>query len=108
MNRLSNETLSRRRRDTQMAGLDCHRHVDRHDIDLLITDVVMPEMNGRELSERLRNLCANLKTLFMPGYTANVIARRGVLEDGVCFVSKPFIKKEMAAKVREVLDDTIG
>ena len=76
------------------------------DINLLITDVVMPEMNGRELSEQLQSLYPNLKTLFMSGYTANVIAHRGVLEDGVCFMSKPFSKKEMAVKVREVLDET--
>jgi len=73
-------------------------------INLLITDVVMPEMNGRELSERLQTLHPDLKILFMSGYTANVIAHRGVLEDGVCFISKPFSKKDMAIKVREALD----
>ena len=76
------------------------------EINLLITDVVMPEMNGRELSERLQTLYPDLKTLFMSGYTANVIAHRGVLEDGVCFISKPFSKKDMAVKVREVLDES--
>ena len=75
-------------------------------IDILITDVVMPEMNGRELSEQLQSLYPNLKILFMSGYTANVIAHRGVLEDGVCFISKPFSKRDMAVKVREVLDNT--
>ena len=74
------------------------------EINLLITDVVMPEMNGRELSELLQGLYKNLKILFMSGYTADVIAHRGVLEDGVCFMSKPFSKKDMAVKVREVLD----
>ncbi|MCF8075138.1 MAG: response regulator [Desulfotignum sp.] len=74
-------------------------------INLLITDVVMPEMNGRELSEQLRTLCPDLKTLFMSGYTANVIAHRGVLEDGVNFMSKPFSKKDMAVKIREALDE---
>jgi len=74
-------------------------------IDLLITDVVMPEMNGRELSEQLRILHPDLKVLFMSGYTSNVIAHRGVLEDGVYFIPKPFSKKDMAAKIREVLDD---
>ena len=74
------------------------------EINLLITDVVMPEMNGRELSEQLRMISPDLKTLFMSGYTANVIAHRGVLEDGVCFMSKPFSKKDMAFKVRGVLD----
>ena len=74
------------------------------EIDLLITDVVMPEMNGRELSEQLQRVYLNIKVLFMSGYTADVIAHRGVLEDGVCFISKPFSKKDMAIKVREVLE----
>jgi len=73
-------------------------------INLLITDVVMPGMNGRELSEHLQRLYPTLKTLFMSGYTANVIAHRGVLEDGVSFISKPFSKKDLATKVREVFD----
>ena len=77
------------------------------EINLLITDVVMPDMNGRELSERLKTSYPDLKVLFMSGYTANVIAHRGVLEDGVCFMSKPFSKRDMALKVREVLDKII-
>ncbi|MBT6339240.1 MAG: PAS domain S-box protein, partial [Desulfobacula sp.] len=79
-------------------------HAD--EIALLITDVIMPEMNGRELSEHLKNLYPNLKSLFMSGYTANVIAHRGVLDDGVNFISKPFSKKDMAVKIRDVLDET--
>ena len=75
------------------------------EINLLITDVVMPEMNGRELSERLERFYPKLKTLFMSGYTANVIAHRGVLEDGVCFIPKPFSKKDLALKVRAALAD---
>lgn len=78
------------------------------EINLLITDVIMPEMNGRDLSEHLESLYPNLKTLFMSGYTANVIAHRGVLDDNVFFISKPFSKKDMAVKVREVLDETKG
>ena len=74
-------------------------------IHLLITDVVMPEMNGRELSEQLQTLYPDLNTLFMSGYTANVIAHRGVLEDGVNFISKPFSKNDLAFKVRQVLDN---
>ena len=74
-------------------------------INLLITDVVMPEMNGRELSEHLQSLYPNIKTLFMSGYTANVIAHRGVLDAGVNFISKPFSKESLATKVREALDN---
>jgi len=72
-------------------------------IHLAITDVVMPEMNGRELAECLRPLCPGLKILFMSGYPADVIARRGVLEAGVNFLQKPFSVNELATKVREVL-----
>ncbi|MBI4831763.1 MAG: PAS domain S-box protein, partial [Candidatus Lindowbacteria bacterium] len=74
------------------------------DIHLLITDVVMPEMNGRELAERLSAIKPGLKCLYMSGYTANVIAHRGVLEEGVHFVQKPFSLEMLAAKVRETLD----
>lgn len=76
------------------------------EINLLITDVVMPEMNGRELSELLQKAYLNLKVLFMSGYTANIIAHRGVLDDDVCFLPKPFSKEDMAVNVREVLDGT--
>lgn len=74
------------------------------EICLVITDVVMPEMNGRELSKQLQRLYSNIKILFMSGYTADVIAHRGVLEDGICFLNKPFSKMDLAVKVREALD----
>jgi PAS domain S-box-containing protein len=73
-------------------------------IQLLITDVVMPQMNGRQLAERLSAVRPQLKCLYMSGYTADVIAHRGVLEEGVSFISKPFSLTTLAAKVREVLD----
>jgi len=72
------------------------------EIHLLITDVIMPEMNGRELAEQLHTLNPELKTLFMSGYTADVIAHHGVLAEGVHFIQKPFSKQDLAAKVREV------
>ena len=71
------------------------------DIDLLLTDVIMPDMNGRELSARISGIKPGIKTLFMSGYTANVIAHHGVLEDGVMFLPKPFTVRELAEKVRE-------
>jgi len=73
-------------------------------IRLLLTDVVMPEMNGRELSEQLKKFHPDIKTIFMSGYTANVIAHRGVLEDGMVFIQKPFSRHALAAKVRETLE----
>jgi len=74
------------------------------EINLLITDVVMPEMNGRELAQTLLAEHPGLRCLYMSGYTADVIARHGVLEEGVHFMQKPFSGHDLAAKVREVLD----
>jgi PAS domain S-box-containing protein len=74
------------------------------DIHLLITDVVMPEMNGRELAEQLGAIRPNLKRLYMSGYTADLIAHRGILDEGVNFIQKPFGSDELAARVRQVLD----
>jgi len=74
-------------------------------LDLLITDVVMPEMNGRDLSRQLQQIHPGLRSLFMSGYTANVIAHRGVLDAGVHFIQKPFSKKDLAMKVRSILDN---
>lgn len=73
-------------------------------IHLLMTDVVMPEMNGRDLAKNILSLHPNLKRLFMSGYTANVIAHHGVLDEGVNFIQKPFSKQDLATKIREVLD----
>ena len=73
-------------------------------IDLLMTDVVMPEMNGRDLATALVAICPDIKRLFMSGYTADVIAHHGVLDEGVQFIQKPFTMKELAAKIRKALD----
>jgi len=73
-------------------------------IHLLMTDVVMPEMNGRDLAKNLSLILPKLKRLFMSGYTANVIAHHGVLDKGVNFIQKPFTLKDLATKIREVLD----
>jgi PAS domain S-box-containing protein len=76
-------------------------HADK--IHLLMTDVVMPEMNGRDLAGQITALYPEIRLLFMSGYTANVIAHHGVLDDGVAFIQKPFSMADMTAKVREVL-----
>jgi len=73
-------------------------------IKLLITDVIMPEVNGRDLAKQLLVLYPQFKALFMSGYTADVIARRGVLDHGVSYIQKPFSLNELSIKVREVLD----
>ena len=74
------------------------------EIHLLVTDVVMPEMNGRDLANSLLSLRPRLKRLFMSGYTADVIAPQGVLDEGVFFLQKPFSTKELAVTVRRALD----
>ncbi len=74
------------------------------EIHLLITDVVMPEMNGRDLARKLLSLYPDIRRMFMSGYTADVIAHQGVLDEGVRFIQKPFSMKDLAAKVREALD----
>jgi CheY-like chemotaxis protein len=73
-------------------------------LQLLITDIVMPVMNGKELAEQVAVLRPGIKTLFMSGYTADVIARHGALEQDVPFIEKPFCKADLLATVRQVLD----
>ncbi|HSJ55761.1 MAG TPA: PAS domain S-box protein [Anaerolineae bacterium] len=76
------------------------------EIDLLITDVVMPEMSGRDLAKSLSEIKPALRILFTSGYTGDVIAHRGVLDKGVHFLQKPFSIEDLASKVREVLDQS--
>lgn len=75
------------------------------EIDLLITDVVMPEMNGRDLAKNLLPLYPDIKCLFMSGYTADIIAHQGILNEGVHFIQKPYKKSDLAAKIREALGE---
>lgn len=72
-------------------------------IQLLLTDVILPEMNGRDLSDQLLPLSPGTKRLFMSGYTSNVIARHGVLDAGVDFIQKPFTSEDLTLKIREIL-----
>jgi CheY-like chemotaxis protein len=76
-------------------------------VHLLVTDVVMPEMNGRELAARLRETHPELKTLFVSGYSASALAPRGVLDEGVHFLQKPFSLEDLASSVREALDASL-
>lgn len=76
------------------------------EISLLLTDVIMPNMNGWELANRLHEITPDLKVLFTSGYTDNVIAQHGVLDEGVNFIGKPYSPVSIAQKVRHVLDDT--
>ncbi|MCX5743091.1 MAG: PAS domain S-box protein [Proteobacteria bacterium] len=78
------------------------------EIQLLVTDVVMPQMNGRDLASRIRTLRPQVKHLFISGYQANVIANHGVLDPTIHFLPKPFTKESLGSKVREVLDTPAG
>ncbi len=77
-------------------------------IHLLLTDVVMPGMNGRELHGEIIKKYKDIKVIYMSGYTDNVIAHRGVLDEGIHFVQKPFTVQALTAKIREILDEDAG
>jgi CheY-like chemotaxis protein len=85
--------------DALLTGKDLQRR-----IDLLLTDVVMPRLDGRELASRMIALRPDLKVLYMSGYTDEVIVHRGVLAQGTLLVQKPFTKSTLLKKVREALD----
>jgi PAS domain S-box-containing protein len=84
-------------------ALDILESNDEH-VHLLLTDVIMPEMNGKELFDKISEKYTDLKVLYMSGYTDNVIAHHGVLEDGINFIQKPFSVQALASKVREALE----
>lgn len=73
-------------------------------IDILITDLIMPKMNGKELAEKILSSHPNTKCLFMSGYTADVIAKHGVLEEDINFIEKPFTMEELSNKIIEILN----
>jgi PAS domain S-box-containing protein len=77
------------------------------EIHLLLTDVVMPGISGRELAKRLTSRYPKMRVLFMSGYSFNIISHGGTLEDGVAFLQKPFTPSALADKVREVLDHSV-
>ena len=87
-------------------GMEALRVAGEHagNIDLLVTDVVMPQLGGRELARRLRGKRPKLRVLYVSGYTDSAIARHGMLEDGIALLQKPFTAATLTRKVRDALD----
>ena len=73
-------------------------------IDLLLTDVVMPKRSGRELASDFARVSPTVKVLFMSGYSENVVVHRGVIDEGVALIEKPFAAESLLGKIREILD----
>jgi PAS domain S-box-containing protein len=78
--------------------------VNHRNIELLVTDVILPGMNGRQLAEQVERISPKVKVLYISGYTSNVIVQRGILDPGLWFLPKPFSLSALVVKVREVLD----
>jgi CheY-like chemotaxis protein len=87
-------------------GPDALALCDRHQgpLELLVTDVIMPKMSGRELADQLRRFRPDLKVLFVSGYTDTAIVHHGILEPGTLFLQKPFTPEQLSTKVREILE----
>ncbi|MBN1103096.1 MAG: response regulator, partial [Deltaproteobacteria bacterium] len=90
-------------RDGEEALRMCRERTEQ--IQLMLSDVVMPGMSGKDLAEEIKGLRPGLKVLFMSGYTDNSIVRHGVLENGIAFLQKPFTPEALARKVRKALGD---
>jgi two-component system cell cycle sensor histidine kinase/response regulator CckA len=75
-----------------------------HEVDLLVTDVVMPRMSGKDLARNLALLSPRVKVLYISGYTGNAILHNAILDQGADFLQKPFSSRELLAKIRELLD----
>ncbi len=77
-------------------------------VELILTDVIMPQMNGSELIKQVRALYPAIKALYMSGYPEDLLSKEGVLETGVPLISKPFYSESLCQKIRDVLDQANG
>ena len=84
-------------------ALEICEHLEEH-IDLMVTDLVMPQMGGRELAKILTDKIPELRVLYMSGYTTSTSLQQGLLEPGSFFLQKPFAPDDLARRVREILD----
>ena len=89
-------------RNAGEAWLTCERHP--RTIHLMVTDVVMPQMSGRELAERVSKIRPAMKVLYMSGYTDNAVLHHGILDSGIAYLQKPLVPNVLARRVREILD----
>ena len=76
-------------------------------IDLILTDVVMPGLNGREMMDRIKAILPNTKVLYMSGYTADIIAQRGIVDEGMHFITKPIDMNKLNDKILEILTPAV-
>jgi FixJ family two-component response regulator len=77
-------------------------------VDVLVTDVVLPEMTGRQLAERLQEIHPSLPVLYTSGYTENTIVHQGIIDDGIQFLAKPYLTTDLARRIRQILDQKIA
>jgi len=85
-------------------GQEALSYCEKHDVAMIVTDIMMPKMTGDELVGRVKELRPDVKTLFLSGYTRNAVSRQGMIDHGSAFLEKPFSAHLLACKVREVLD----
>ena len=88
-------------------GVDALHVFNQHkdEIQLLILDVIMPKKNGKEVYDEIRNVRPEIKSIFISGYTANMIHKKKIAEEGLHFFSKPILPDELLRRVRNVLDE---
>jgi PAS domain S-box-containing protein len=89
-------------------AVEALEQMDALELDLVLTDVIMPKMSGKELADHIKRAHPALKILFMSGYTDDALAHHGVLEPGISFLEKPFSPARLTRKVRQVLDGSVG